>query len=268
MGKNDIFVDIYFFMPTATFNLKISALAITYNEEENIERFVKCLDFADEIIFVDSYSNDKTVEIARSMGVRVIEHTFEDFSSQRNFAIQQARNEWILFFDLDEIISPKLKDEIIKKLNNPKDKVAFFIKRNFHFMDKKIRFGGWQNDKTIRLFNKNNCNYHGFVHEKIKANGAVGTLKNSLNHFSYKTFDNYNDKLNLYSRLQAESLYDKKKRPGFYHFIIRPAYRFLWQYIFRLGFLDGKEGFILAYVHSFSVFKRYLQLWMMYRKID
>ena len=136
-------------------------------------------------------------------------------------------------------------------------------------MGKKINFGGWQSDKAIRLFNKNYCKYNGnLVHEEVKTNGEIGFLKNSVDHFSYKSFDNYNDKLNLYSKLQAENLYQKKQKPNFYHLLFRPFYRFMWQYFFRLGILDGKEGFILAYVHSFSVFKRYLQLWLLYRKIN
>ncbi|MBN8641422.1 MAG: glycosyltransferase family 2 protein [Flavobacteriales bacterium] len=247
---------------------KITALAITYNEEENVKRYVESLSFADEIIFVDSQSTDKTIEIAEQMGVKVIQRKFDDFSNQRNFAIQQAHNDWILFFDLDEIIDPNLEKEIKSTLENPKDIAAFYIKRNFYFMGKRIKYGGWQNDKAIRLFNKNQCQYNGLVHELVKSSGKTSVLKNKLDHFSYKNFDNYNDKLNLYSKLQAENLYKLKKKPNLYHFFIRPTYRFLWQYIFRLGILDGKEGFILAYVHSFSVFKRYLQLWMMYRKIE
>src|SRR5690606_22272103 len=128
-----------------------------------------------------------------------------------------------------------------------------------------IRYGGWQNDKAVRLFNKKNCYYTDLVHEVIHANGKVSSLKQTADHFSYKSFDNYNQKLNLYSKLQAESVYAKKRRPNAYHFLFRPFYRFCWQYFYRLGILDGKEGFILAYVHSFSVFKRYLQLWMKYR---
>lgn len=248
---------------------KISALAITLNEEENIKRYVESLSFADEIIFVDSLSTDKTVEIAEEMGVKVIKRKFDNFSEQRNFAISQAKNDWIVFFDLDEIITKELEQEILSIVNSKTEKTAYYIKRNFYFMGKHIKFGGWQNDKAIRLFNKNFCQYNGnLVHEVIKATGKTGRLKKSLNHYSYKNFDNYNDKLNLYSKLQAENLFKAKRRPNFYHFFIRPSYRFLWQYLFRLGFLDGREGFILAYVHSFSVFKRYLQLWMMYRKID
>ncbi len=248
---------------------KITALAITFNEEVNVKRYVDSLSFADEIIFVDSQSTDKTVSIALELGVKVIERKFTNFSEQRNYAISQAKNNWIVFFDLDEIITPQLEIEIKDKVANPEDKVAFFVKRNFFFMGKHIHFGGWQNDKAIRLFNKKYCNYNGnLVHEEIITDGNIGILKNRLNHYSYKTFDNYNDKLNLYSKLQAENLHNKKKKPNAYHLLFRPLYRFLWQYIFRLGILDGKEGFILAYVHSFSVFKRYLQLWMMYRKIE
>ncbi|MCZ8196456.1 MAG: glycosyltransferase family 2 protein [Flavobacterium sp.] len=249
--------------------IKISALAISYNEVHNVKRYIESLSFADEIIFIDSESTDGTASLAKSLGATVIEKKFENFSSQRNFGINLAKNDWIVFFDLDEIITKSLEDEIVKKVSNPHSIVAFFVKRNFYFMNKHIRYGGWQSDKAIRLFNKNYCTYNGnLVHEEVKADGKIGVLKNCLNHYSYKNFDNYNDKLNLYSKLQAENLYNKKIKPNGYHFFFRPMYRFMWQYIFRLGILDGKEGFILAYIHSFSVFKRYLQLWMRYRKID
>lgn len=250
-------------------NTKITALAISYNEEHNVKRYIESLSFADEIILIDSQSTDNTVSIAQGMGAKVIQNKFEDFSSQRNFGISKAKNDWIVFFDLDEIITKELEKEIIAKANSEKNVVAFFVKRNFFFMGKHIKYGGWQNDKAIRLFNKNYCEYNGnLVHEEIKAAGKICLLKNNLNHYSYKSFDNYNDKLNLYSKLQAENLYNKKVRPNGYHFFFRPLYRFMWQYFFRLGILDGKEGFILAYIHSFSVFKRYLQLWMRYRKIE
>ncbi len=248
---------------------KITALAITLNEEENVKHYIQSLSFADEIIFIDSNSTDATVAIAKELGVTVIQRNFDNFSAQRNFAIQQAQHDWIVFFDLDEPVNPELEKEIISVVNNPNDVIAFYVKRNFFFMGKAIRFGGWQNDKAIRLFNKNYCTYNGnLVHEGIAVNGKTGFLKTRVDHHSYKGFDNYNNKLNLYSKLQAESLYLKNKRPNLYHFFIRPCYRFWWQYIYRLGFLDGKEGFILAYIHAFSVFKRYLQLWMKYRKIE
>lgn len=247
---------------------KISALAITFNEEDNLKRYVDSLSFADEIIIVDSYSTDNTEQIARGLNVKFIQKEFINFSDQRNYAIQQAQHDWILFFDLDEVVTPELEAEIKKVLSAGDGAVAYNVKRKFHFMGKHIRFGGWQTDKVVRLFNKKHCSYSGLVHERLNAQGAVSGLKQKVDHFSYKSFDNYNGKLTLYSKLQAETLYGKKKRPNAYHFFFRPFYRFCWQYFYRLGVLDGKEGFVLAYVHSFSVFKRYLQLWMKYRKIN
>jgi glycosyltransferase involved in cell wall biosynthesis len=248
---------------------KITALAITLNEEENVKRYVQSLSFADEIIFIDSNSTDATVAIAKELGVTVLQRNFDDFSTQRNFALQQAKNDWIVFFDLDECITPELEKEIIAITKFPNDFSAYTVNRNFFFMGKRIKHGGWKNDKTIRFFNKSNCSYDGnLVNETITTIGKIGTLKNRVNHYSYKNFDNYNNKLNLHSQLQAKSLYLKNKRPNLYHFFIRPYFNFWWQYAFRLGFLDRKEGFILAYLNSFTVFKRYLQLWLMYRKID
>jgi glycosyltransferase involved in cell wall biosynthesis len=248
---------------------KITALAITLNEEENVKRYVQSLSFADEIIFIDSNSTDATVALAKELGVTVIQRPFDDFSTQRNFALQQAKNDWIVFFDLDEHITPELEKEITAVTSSPNDCIAFYVQRNFYFFQKKIKFGGWQRDNAIRIFNKKNCNFNGdLVDETITTDGKIGVLKNYANHYSYKDFDHYNNKLNLQSQLQAKSLYLKNKRPNLYHFFIRPYFYFWWQYACRLGFLDGKEGFILAYLHSFSVFKRYLQLWMMYRKLE
>lgn len=248
---------------------KITALAITLNEEENVKRYVQSLSFADEIIFVDSNSTDATASIAEKMGVRVIARDFDDFSTQRNFAIKQSKNDWIVFFDLDEYLTPKLQEEILRAVSSPNDCTAFYVKRNFFFLGKQIKFGGWQSDKAVRLFNKNHCSFNGnLVHEGIVTSGKSKLLKESINHYSYKTFRTYKSKLKQYSKLQAESLYKENKRPNIYHFIIRPIYRFLWQYIYRLGFLDGKEGIVLAYLHAYSVYNRYLQLWRMYRRIE
>lgn len=248
---------------------KITALAITFNEEENVKRYVQSLSFADEIIFIDSFSTDSTVKLATELGVKVIQRKLDNFSSQRNFAIEQAQNNWIVFFDLDEIITPKLAIEIVNTISKTNTHSAYKVKRNFYFMGKHIKYGGWQSDKVIRVFNKQNCKYNGnLVHERILTNTTIGQLNESINHYSYKNFDHYNQKLNLYSKLEAETLYAKKLKPNAYHFFILPNIYFFKKYIFQFGFLDGKEGFVLAYVHAFSVLKKYLQLWMKYRKIE
>ncbi len=247
----------------------ISALAITYNEEEHIERFIKSLSFVDELIIVDSNSTDQTVTIAKQLNAKVFTRDFDDFSSQKNFALQKASHEWVVFFDLDEIISKDLADEIQSKIKTSKNVSAFKVKRNFYFMGRRMKYSGFQNDAVVRVFKKSDCSFGtSLVHETLDVNGTTETLKNKSDHYTYKNFDDYNEKLTRYSKLQAENLYNSNKRPSFYHFLIRPFWRFFHQYFIKLGVLDGKEGFILAYINAFSVFKRYLFLWTMYRKID
>ncbi len=248
---------------------KITALAITLNEEENVKRYVESLTFADEIIFIDSQSVDNTIKFAEEMGVKVIQRKFDNFSNQRNFAINQAKNDWVVFFDLDEVITNEIAEEIASKANDFEDIVAYYVKRNFFLFNKHLKHGGFQNDKAVRLFNKNYCKYNGnFVHEEIQAQGKTAVLNHSINHYSYKNFDHYCNKLNFYSKLHAIKLFKDNKRPNLYHFVIKPAYRFAWQYFYRLGILDGKEGFLSAKINSFFVFKRYLELWMLNNKLQ
>ena len=249
--------------------VKITAIAITLNEAHNIEAYLNSLWFADEIVIVDSFSSDETVVLAsKHPKVTVFQRVFDNFSAQKNFAISKAKNDWVTFFDLDEEITPALSDEIIEKANNPKA-IAYFVKRDFYFMGKRIKYSGLQNDYVVRFFNKNHCKYNAnLVHETLEVVGKSENLKNTLPHHTYKSIDDYTSKAHRYSALQAEMLYKKGKKPNYYHFLFRPFYRFLNQFIFRLGFLDGKEGFVLAYISAFSVFKRYVNLWLLYRKIE
>ncbi|MEM6517491.1 MAG: glycosyltransferase family 2 protein [Bacteroidota bacterium] len=247
----------------------ISALAITYNEEHNIERFIKSLDFVDEIIIVDSHSTDSTAEMAQDLGAKVIKRKFTNYSDQKNYALDQAKNNWVVFFDLDETIPKSLAEELKTVSQLPDNIVAYKVKREFYFMGKQIKYSGFQNDWVFRLFDKRHCKFNDSpVHEQLLTNGPTARLENISDHYTYKNFDHYNQKLTKYAKLQAEQLYKKNLRPNLYHFLFRPWYRFFHQYIIKLGFLDGKEGFILAYLNGFSVFKRYLQLWLMYRNID
>lgn len=234
-----------------------------------MEGYLKSLWFADEIIIVDSFSSDATVAIASAHEkVTVYQRSFDNFSAQKNFALSKAANDWVVFFDLDEEITTTLSEEIIKTLKNPKAN-AYFVKRDFHFMKKRIKYSGMQNDFVIRVFNKNHCRYNNnLVHEALEVVGETAKLKQHLPHHTYKSLDDYTQKLHKYSALQAKMLYEKKKKPNWYHFLFRPWYRFWHQYLIRLGILDGKEGFILAYTSAFATFKRYVNLWMLYRKID
>jgi len=248
---------------------KITALAITLNEAENLKRFLDSLDFVDEIIIVDSFSRDDTEAIATSNErVTFIQREFKNFSDQKNFAISKASHEWILFFDPDEGITKEAKEEIINTLKNPKAD-AYFIRRQLYFMGKKIKYSGFQTDWVIRLFKKGTAQYNGnLVHETLEVKGTTAKLRTRVPHYTYTSFDDYTGKLHQYSALQAKMLYQKGKKPNLFHFLFRPTYRFWHQYLLRLGILDGKEGFILAYINAFSVFKRYLNLWLLHRKLN
>lgn len=248
--------------------VKISALAITLNEAASIDDFIKSLWFADEIIIVDSFSTDETVAIAsKHEKVTVHQRVFDNFSAQKNLAISKANNDWVVFFDPDEEITQPLAEEILKTVENPKA-IAYSVKRDFYFMGKRIKYSGLQNDHVVRLFNKNHCKYNSnLVHERLEAEGQTSFLKTTLPHHTYKSFDDYLSKMNRYSALQAQMLFEKGKKATWFHFFVRPGYRFWNQFLFRGGFLDGKEGFILAYVSAFSVFKRYVNLWLLHRKM-
>lgn len=249
--------------------VQISALAITLNEAPNLEKYIESLWFANEIIIVDSYSTDNTLSLLEKYPqVTVYQRAFDNFSNQKNFAIEKATNEWVTFFDPDEEISEDLANEILEKYNSKSNVVAYHVKRNIVFMGKRIKYSGFQNDKVFRFFKKTKCTYENLVHEKLKTTGPTETLKTHALHFTYKSFDDYTGKLHHYSDLQADMLYAKNVKPTLYHFLFRPWYRFWSQYILRLGILDGKEGFILAYINAFTVFKRYVKLWLLYRKID
>jgi len=243
--------------------LKITAIIPTFNEEIHIEEAIQSVSFADEIIVIDSFSTDDTVKLAEKHDVKIVQRVFDDFSSQKNYAISKASNEWIFILDSDERIIKSLKDEIIETLSKPTNYVAFSIKRNFYFLGKQIKYSGWQRDKVVRLFSKSHCKYNGdLVHELVDANGSIGELKNKIDHFSYRNFEHYLAKLNRNSWLKAKKLHQDKKSVNPYNLLVKPPVRFLTHYIIRLGFLDGFEGFILASIQSYGVFMRYVKLWL------
>lgn len=241
---------------------KITVIIPTLNEETNIVRAINSVNFVDEIIVIDSYSTDKTVEIANTYPkVKTYQRSFDDFSSQKNYAIDKASNDWILVLDADEEISVNLKNEILKLLKKDISlNIAYTISRKFFFKEKRLYFSGFQRSKVIRLFNKTKCFYKGKVHEQIVFEGKLGKLKYKINHYSYNDFKHYKNKLELYAKLQAEELFEKKQKVTFFHLYIKPVYRFISHYLIRFGFLDLKNGLTISYLHAYGVYKRYKEL--------
>jgi heptosyltransferase-2 len=264
------FLNANFSMTEAVLTLKIipikiplSALIITYNEEKNIKKIILDLDFTDEIILVDSFSTDNTVALVKTFeNLTLIQHKFENFTSQRNFAITQAKNDWILFLDADERLTPDLKNEIINTLRTNDTYTAFLFRRTFMFKDKVLHYSGWQTDKIYRLFNKNFAKYttERLIHEKLKVTGKIGILKNKLIHYSYSDYESYKAKMINYGKLKAQEKFIKKLKPIFLASIIHPTYNFLYNYFIRLGILDGRKGVVICYLNAYSDYIRYKEL--------
>lgn len=246
---------------------KISTIILTLNEEDFIKEAIDSASFTDEIIVVDSESSDGTKEVAESSGAKVIVRKFDDFSSQKNFAIDQASHDWVVLLDADERLSDALEAEMIKVASNPGSSVGFYTYRKFYFLNKRIRFGGWQKDKVVRLFNRSACRYNGnLVHETISARGNLSHLKAKLDHYSYRSFEHYSAKLDQYATLQAKQLLQQGKGMHVFYIGLKPPFRFFVHYFLRLGFLDGWPGLILAYQHANGVFSRYVKLWQLLKK--
>jgi len=242
---------------------KISGLIITFNEEKNIEEVLQCFHFCEEIIIVDSFSTDKTIEIAgKNPKVTLISNVFEDFTKQRNLALDHAKNDWVLFLDGDERITLKLEVEILAELQKPTRKDAYYFFRQFYFAGKPLRFSGTQTDKNFRLFRKSKCRYiaEKKVHETLEVNGTIGELKNKLLHYSVSDYHSYRKKMILYGYLKGQELFEKGKKYNRLTQLVKTAFKFFKTYFLRLGILDGKLGFQLSALQTLSVYETYESL--------
>ncbi len=240
---------------------KVTAIIPTKNEARNIAAAIDSVSWADEILVIDSFSSDETVAIAQQKGANVMQRVFDSFGTNKNYAIAQAAHPWVFILDADERVTPELQTEIQSLLQTEPANPAYWLYRQTFFMDKLVRYSGWQSDKVIRLFRKA-CRYAEVnVHEEIILTGEAGTLKNKLLHYTYNTIEQYLEKWDRYTTLSARDRASKTKEVTLYHLAFKPAVRFLRHYIIKLGFLDGKVGFIISYMAAVSVFMRYLKLW-------
>ena len=262
--SNKVLDDIETYLVKSVKRNNLSALIITFNEIDHIEAILKNLEFADEIIVVDSYSTDGTVEkIKEFPNVTLIQRPFKNYTDQKTFAMKQATNDWVLFLDADERLTPDLEDEIFTTINSDSANAdAYYFHRTFMFQTKILHFSGWQSDKNYRLFRKSKVHFSEdrIVHETLIVEGKIDTFKNKLIHYSYKNYENYKGKMIKYGQMKALEEYRKDYQPNSYHFILRPLYKFFNHYILRLGILDGKKGVIICYLNALGVYSRYIEL--------
>ncbi|HVH89663.1 MAG TPA: glycosyltransferase family 2 protein [Terriglobales bacterium] len=251
----------------------LSVVIITRNEEANLGRTLKSIAWADERIVVDSGSTDRTVEIARQHGAQVFEESWKGYAGQKNSAIAKASCEWILSLDADEEVSPELQADIRRVTGGADSDVSgYFIARRNFFLGRWIRHGGFYPDRKLRLFRRGKGEFvERAVHETMRLNGPTATLKGDLLHNAYPTLAGYIETMNRYSTLGAEILI-KKGQVGRSLFSFwadvcaRPVLNFVWNYFFRAGFLDGREGFLLHWYHHVYVSWKYAKAWELARE--
>jgi glycosyltransferase involved in cell wall biosynthesis len=243
--------------------IELSAVIITYNEERNIGRCLESLwGIADEIVVVDSFSTDRTREICEEQGVRFYQRAFDGYSAQKNFGNSLAVQPYIISLDADEALSECLKKEVMRiKENWEKD--AYRMKRLAYYCGKWIHHGGWYPDIKLRIFDKRIGSWSGkSVHEEVvmKEGARVGMLDGTLFHYSYYSVDEHVRRSNRYSTLAAEELSRKGASCILLKLLLKPCFRFLRDYIFRLGFLDGFQGYLIARITAHATLLKYAKV--------
>lgn len=253
--------------PNSSPRKSLSVAIITKNEEANLYRTLKSVQWADEIVIVDSGSTDATMEIAKAFGVRLFEEPWKGFAAQKNSAISHCTGDWILSLDADEEVSPELALEIGDLLASDPPFIACWIPRLNHFLGKPLRHGGYWPDPKLRLFRRNSAQYEDrLVHETMKVAGLSSGLKGHLIHRCYPTLEEYIDHMNSYSTLGGSMAAAKgRDGRGIVRFLsgvlFNPVATFLKNYIFRLGFLDGREGLLMHLNHSVYIHWKLVKAW-------
>lgn len=242
---------------------KISVCVISFNEERNIEECLKSVSWADEIILVDSYSTDRTVELAKQYTSKIFLAEWKGYSEAKNYALEKTSNDWIFSLDADERVTPELRDEIIAVINDRnKEYTGYKVARRAYFLGKWIKHCGWYPGYVVRLFRKGAGTFgKSRVHEKLNLVGEIGTLQHDLLHFTDNDLSHYFNKFNKYTSLAADDLAAKGTPFRVWHLFIKPFYTFFKMFILRRGFLDGLHGFVLSVLSSAYVFTKYAKLW-------
>lgn len=249
----------------------LSVVLITLNEAPNLLRTLKSVSWAHEIVVVDSGSTDETVAIARAAGARVFEEPWKGFAAQKNSAIAHAACDWVLSLDADEEVSPELAHEIQALLASAPAFNAYRIPRLNHFIGKPLRHGGYWPDPKLRLFKRGSARFaERAVHETMVTDGPSGELKSPLLHHCYPTIEEYVEHMNRYSTLSAGMLVESGRAPQsvvalLWHAVANPIATFLYNYVVRLGFLDGTAGLLQHLNHSIYIHWKYAKAWQMWR---
>ncbi len=241
----------------------LTVITITRDEERNIAECLESVRWADQRIVVDSGSRDRTVELARRFTSDIYTIDWQGYGHARNFALDRAAGEWILWLDADERVPGDLAEEIQRLMQDDgKEYDGYAVARRAYFLGKWIKHCGWYPSRVVRLFRKDHGRFSETrVHERLELRGSVGLLHHDLLHYTDAHLQQYLTKFNKYTTLAAEDMASQGKSFRLWDLLIRPPFLFFKMYLLRLGFLDGMHGFVLSVLSSAYVFTKYAKLW-------
>lgn len=241
----------------------VSAVILAKDEEKNIRDCIKCLKFCDEIIVIDDNSEDKTGEIAKKLGAKVIGRELkQNFAAQRNFAMTRAKHKWVFFVDADERVSNELKSEILSATQKHFAD-AYYLKRVDFMWGKYLKHGEVGNLYLLRLARKDMGAWVGAVHENWLTSGSTAELKSPLFHYPHVNARDFLEEINFYSTIRAKELFEKGEKVSLFKIIAYPTAKFLKNYLFGLGFADGTQGLMFALFMSFHSFLVRGKIWQL-----
>jgi glycosyltransferase involved in cell wall biosynthesis len=241
---------------------KISVYVLTFNSERTIERCLHSLQWVDELVIVDSYSTDGTLNICRRFTDRVYQRKWTNHQDQYQYAADLTTNRWVMFVDADEEIPPQLAREIEEELKaNAGQWDGYIVHRRTYYLGRWIKYGGWYPDYEIRLYDRNKGRWEGGLHAKIKVKGRVKTLQNRYYHYTYRDISDQILTIDRYSQIAAGDMFREGKRSSLVHMVMNPLFRFLKEYILKRGFLDGIPGLVIIVSTMFYVFIKHAKLW-------
>lgn len=250
-----------------TKKIPLSVYLITKNEIRRIERALASVaGWVDEIVVVDSGSDDGTLDVARKFTDRVYHRAFEGFGQQYTYAHDLTKNTWLMYIDGDEEVSPELRDEIIGLFEHGGPRAdGYTAPRETFYLGRWIKHGGWYPDYILRIYRKSQGTWEKGLHPKLHIGGKLGRLEHPFLHYNYRDISHQIMTVDRYSEIASKELVDRGKRLSMVKLLINPPFRFLRDYLLRRGFLDGMPGFVIAVTSAYYVFIKYAKMWELLR---
>ena len=241
---------------------RVSVIITTFNEEVNIADCIESVQWADEVLVVDSFSSDRTVEIAGQYPVQVLQRQYFGSAAQKNWSIDKVAHDWVFILDADERVTEPLACEMLELLLEEPKALGYSVRRRNIVFDREIKHSGWSTDKVIRLFHRDHGRYpNRRVHADLDVPGTVPTLRHALLHYTYRSLGQYIEKLMNYAEWGAAQAFREGRKAGFVELGIRPLYRFIRTYFLQLGILDGLHGLVVCGLQAYGTFLKYVTLW-------